>query len=125
MVAIGGAALFGTLVTNVSLWVSIAKGLTLSQAYAQMGYDLTAPTELLSLATILLSGFWGGYVSALYGGGRHLAQAAVAGTVGASFFLVMNLSPSQSPTPGWYVPLCIAAVVFSSLAGGFAYERRA
>src|SRR3989442_1227374 len=74
MAAIGISALLGTLVTNASLWLSLVRGLTLQEAYAAMGVGLSSPTELLSLAVVLLSGFSGGYVSASYGNGRHLTK---------------------------------------------------
>lgn len=125
MAAIGGAALLGTLVTNVSLWLSLAKGLTLQEAYARMGFDFSSPTEVLSFGAVLLSGFFGGYVAALYGSGRHLIQALAAGAVGTAFFIVMSLGPSNPPMPGWYVPLYLASVLLSSLMGGYAYTRRA
>jgi len=107
------------------LRLSLAKGLTLEQAYAGFGYELTSPTEFLSFVVILLSGLFGGYVSALYGNGRHLSQAFVAGAIGLTFFIVMSLGPSNTAPPTWYVLLHLAAVLLSSLAGGYLYARRA
>lgn len=125
MAAIGCSALLGTLVTNVSLWMSLSKGLSIQEAYVRIGFDLASPTEILSFAVILLSGFFGGYVSAWYGGGRHIVQALAAGAIGATFFIVMSLGPSNPPMPRWYVLLHLASVLLSSLVGGYAHARRA
>jgi hypothetical protein len=125
MAAIGGTALLGTLITNVSLWMSLAKGLTLQEAYAQIGFDFSSPTELLSFGALLFSGFSGGYVAALYGSGRHFIQSLFAGAVGTTFFIAMRIGPSSPPMPGWYVPLYLASVMLSSVVGGYAYARQA
>ena len=126
MAAIGIAALFGTLVSNVSLWIYLAKGLTAQEAYARMGgFGFSSPTELLSFAVLLLAGFSGGYSSALYGGSRHVLQAFVAGAVSTTFFIVMGLGPSNPPIPAWYAALHFTLLLASSLAGGYLCARSA
>jgi len=123
MAAIGVSALLGTAVTNASLWLAIARGLTLQEAYAPIGFNLTSPTELLSFATILVSGLFGGYVSALHGNGRHVLQGFVGGALGSLFFVAMSLSPSH--VPRWYVLSHIGIMLVSSPIGGYIYARRA
>jgi hypothetical protein len=124
MAAIGTAALFGTLVTNISLWLALARGLSLQQAYARLGYELTSPMELFSFGVVLLAGFFGGYIAASHGGGLHTRQALAAGIVATTFFLAMTIGPSGSPPPAWYVALHLISTLLSSLAGGQAYARR-
>ena len=124
MAAIGTAALFGTLVTNISLSLAVARGLSLQQAYAGFGYALTSPTELFSFGVVLLSGFFGGYVAASRGGDLHTRQALVAGIVATTFFIAMSIGPSSSPPPAWYVALHLVSTLLSSLAGGQAYAQR-
>jgi hypothetical protein len=125
MAAIGGSALLGTLVANTSLRLSLASGLTLEEAYARISSSFTSPVALLSLAVVLLSGFFGGYVSALYGSGRHLSQGLVAGVVASSFFGAMSLGPPDPRSPGWYVALHLGFTLLSSLVGSYIYARRA
>ena len=125
MVAIGTAALLGTLVTNASLWLALARGLTLQQAYAGFGYTFSSPTEVISFAVVLLSGFLGGYIAAAYGGTAQSWQALAAGLVATSFFVVMALGPSSSLPPTWYVALHLAGTVIASLAGGLLRGKRA
>lgn len=126
MAAIGVAALLGTLVTNGSLWFYVAQGFSIQEAYGRIGsFGLNTPAELLSMAVLLLAGFSGGYVSALYGGGRHVLQAFVAGIVGTTFFVAMSIGPSNSAPPSWYATLYIALLLTSSLAGGYWYARNA
>jgi hypothetical protein len=124
MAATGGNALFGTIFSNVSLWLALWSGLTLEQAYASLSLVDFTSTQLLSFCVVLLSGFSGGYVAALYGSGRHISQAAVAGGIGATFFIAMNLTPLNQAEPIWYLPLHIAATLVSSLAGGYFHGWR-
>ena len=123
--AMGASALLGTLVTNASLWVFMSQGLSVQEAYAHMGSNITSPVELLSLAMLCLSGAFGGYVSALYGKGRHLVQGTAAGVVSTAFFLAMSLSPVSQSVPGWYFPVSMAGAIFSGLLGGYIRARNA
>jgi hypothetical protein len=125
MAGIGAAALFGTLVTNLGLWLAWARGLTVQEAYANFGkFDLSSPTELLSLGVVVLSGVLGGYAAAAYGGGRHYRQSLVAGLVGTTFYLVMSFSPTARLPPAWYLALSLGTTVLASLTGGHVYARR-
>ncbi len=126
MAAIGIAALFGTMVSNASLWVYLARGLTAQEAYGQMGgFGFASPTELLSLFVLLFAGFSGGYSSALYGGSRGVLQALVAGVASTTFFIVMSAGPANPPIPAWYAALHFALLIASSLAGGYFHARSA
>jgi len=125
MVGIGIAALFGTLVSNVSLWIYLSKGLTIQEAYRQMGeLGLASPTEILSFVVLLLAGFSAGYTSAVYGGRRQVLQGFVAGAISTMFFVVMILGPSNPPVPTWYSALEFVLLITSSLAGSYLYARR-
>lgn len=121
----GASALLGTAVSNASLWVLMRQGLSVQEAYARMGGSITSQVEVLSLAVLCASGAFGGYVSALYGGGRHLAQGVAAGIVSSAFFLVMSLNPAGQSAPAWYLPVSVATAVFSSLVGGYLRARNA
>jgi len=126
MAAIGIAALFGTLVSNASLWVYLARGLTAQEAYGRMGgFGFASPTEILSLIVLVFAGFSGGYSSALYGGSRRVLQAFVAGVVSITFFVVMSAGPANPPIPAWYAALHFALLIASSLAGGYFHARSA
>jgi putative membrane protein (TIGR04086 family) len=125
LAAIGGSALLGTVVTNLGLWLSRSSGLTLQEAYARDGFDLTSPTELLSIVVLLCSGMFGGYVSAMHGAGRHLAQGLAAGAITCLFFLAMSFGSSNTRAPGWYVALHLALAILSGVLGGYVYARRA
>jgi hypothetical protein len=125
MAAIGAAALFGTLVTNISLWLAWARGLTVQEAYANFGkYDFSSPTELLSLGVVIASGFLGGYAAAAYGRGRHYGQSFAAGLVASTFYLVMSASPTGSRPPAWYLALSLGVTVLASVSGGHVHARR-
>ena len=116
----GLAALLGTLVTNASLSLYVSQGLTIQEAYVQMGgLGIKSQTEIASFAVVLLSGAVGGFVSAHYGRGRHLMQALVAGAVGTTFFISMSLGPTNPQIPPWYVATHLALIVLSSLFGGY------
>jgi hypothetical protein len=123
--AMGASALLGTLVTNASLWFFMSQGLSVQEAYARMGSNITSPVELLSLAMLGLSGVFGGYVSALYGGGRHIVQGTAAGVVSTVFFLAMSLSPVSQAVPGWYLPVSMAGAIIAGLVGGCIHGRNA
>jgi hypothetical protein len=116
---IGISALFGTLVTNVSVWLHMSRGLTVQEAYSRIGFGLSSPTEQLSLAVVCASGFFGGYVSAAYATGRNLLQGLASGLVGVCFFLVMWVGPANPVIPPWYVALLLASLLASSLLGGY------
>lgn len=124
MTAIGLAALLGTLVTNVSLSLYLSRGLTVQEAYIQLGgLGFKSPTEILSLAVVLFSGAVGGFVSAHYGRGRHLMQALVAGVIGTTFFISMSLGPTNPHIPHWYAAMHLSLILLSSLFGGYLRAR--
>jgi hypothetical protein len=125
MAAIGVSALLGTLVSNVSLWTLLAKGLSHEQAYAVIwAFDLRSLPVILSLCVVAIAGFSGGYASTRYGGVNHVKQSLVAGIFATTFFLVMFFSPVSSNTPLWYVATNVVILLLSSFSGGYIYSRR-
>jgi hypothetical protein len=123
-VAVGAGAFFGTLITNVSLWLTMAKGVPLDEAYASISLSITSPTELLSLISQALSGFFGGYVAVKYGNGRWFVQAPVAGGVLLLFVLVMYASPVSQAGQVWYIAITTIVPFVACIIGGYVGRSR-
>lgn len=124
-VGMGASAFLGTLTSNASLWFFMRQGMSAQEAYARMGSNFTSPVELLSSALLCGSSVFGGYISALYGGSRHIAQGAAAGVVSSLFFFAMSLNPVGQVTPAWYLPASVASAIAFGLVGGYIRARNA
>ena len=124
-VTMGGVAFLGTLVTNISLWISISGGRSLNQAYASLSSGFFAPYTLFSVLGDVLAGFAGGYVSALYGCKRALMQGMTAGAISILFQILMILGPGGHVGPAWYVALSLVIPIASGAFGGYICARKA
>ncbi len=96
LIAVGLAAVGGTLQTNVLVWLYMASGYSLKDAYAKWWSFAQNPYSgaiLVSLGLALLYGFFGGYMAARHGRGKILSIAL--GTFGVQLFCggIMLLSP--------------------------------
>jgi hypothetical protein len=116
-VAIAGGAFFGTLCANLSVWLLMARGIPAEQAYTVLASSGFTALTSLSVLLAFLSGIWGGYVSAKYGGMRVILQAFVASLFPILFALVMYLGPSSQSGPPWYVAYTFIGPVVASLIG--------
>jgi hypothetical protein len=119
-VGVSGCAYFGTLTTNVALWVHVGQGRSVQEAYAHMGQF----TTMLQLFLDAIFAFAGGWVSASHARERPVAQGTSAGLLAATFPLIMLASPAGQETPLLYCTSLLLISVFGSIVGGLVYSRR-
>lgn len=123
-VAIAGAAFFGTLVANLSMFMSMAGGMSAEQANATLMTEGMLLTTMLAPLLSFMAAAAGGYVAARLGSARALAQAAVSSLFPLLFLAVMYFAPgSHFGSPGAFAVAVLAPVV-ASLAGGYLYAKR-
>lgn len=122
--AVGGGAFFGTL-SNVLVWRRlVAQGLSSDQAYAALTKEYYLFFACLSIISMGVSVFVGGYLAARYGGGRPVVQGAVAGLTELIFVISMFLTPASQPTPSWFVAASLLIPIVVGAAGGALYGRK-
>jgi len=115
LTAVALAAVGGTLQTNVLVWLYMASGYSLKDAYAKWWSFAQNPYSgaiLVSLGLALLYGFFGGYMAARHGRGKTLFIAF--GTCGVQLFCggIMLLSPQ---TMSYLTPNQLLAFVVEEL----------
>jgi len=84
-VGIAGPSVFGTLFSNVILWLFISQGRSAQEAYAYIvQYSLSAPMAINFVADVCFA-LACGWVSVAYGRGARLSQGVVAGLLTVLF----------------------------------------
>lgn len=122
-VAIAGPAYFGTLFSNVTLWVLIGRGISIQDAYAYLfQYTSSFPVVANLIADVCFS-LLGGWVSAAHGGGAPISQGVAAGLLAASFVLIMLFSPTGGSMPILFRVAALAVPVLGGFAGAYVYTR--
>lgn len=123
-VGIAGPSYFGTLFSNVTLWVLLGRGSSMQDAYAYLfQYNLSFPVVAHLVADIFFS-VASGWVSAAYSRGASISQGVATGLIVTSFPIIMLLSPTGGSMPAFFRVLVLAVPVLGSIAGAYAYSRR-
>ena len=124
-VGIAGPAYFGTLITNASLRLLLAQGRSVQEAYAYLDrFELSAPM-ILELAAFLACMLACGWISAAYARRASNLQGLIAGSLAATFPLVMSFNPISQGTPPWYMTVQIALPLVASFVGAYLFKRMA
>jgi hypothetical protein len=123
-VGIAGSAYFGTLFSNVTLWVLLGQGRSTQEAYAYLGqYSLSFPV-VISLVIAVCCALACGWVSAAYGRGAPASQGIAAGLLAVSFPIVMFLSPSSGEAPLLFKAIALGVPVLGSIVGAYLFARK-
>jgi hypothetical protein len=121
---VGGNAFLGTLISNISLWLSVAQGLSVQEAWREM-FDPVSPTGFLSACAQFLTGFVGGRAAAASAVVALRTHATLAGAIGTLFVVVMMVTPLGSFGPVWHAVLSTALPPLSAFIGGHSVARHA
>jgi hypothetical protein len=123
-VGIAGPAYFGTLFSNVTLWIMIRQGYSMQEAYAYIGqYSLSFPLVANLVADVCFAMVCG-LVSVAYGRGTALSQGLVAGLLAVTFPIIMFLSPGSTGVPLLFKAVALGVPVLGSIVGAYIYVRK-
>jgi hypothetical protein len=123
LAAVGGAALFGTLAANLVLQAAVASGLSIRDAYAQLGSDVLSPFQAVAGLIDILSGAFGGFIAGRLDPLRPMAQSIKSGAIYGFFAVVALIAPGKHPSPDWVVGIHIAIAFGSCILGGHLSKR--
>lgn len=123
-VGMAGPSYFGTLFSNVTLWILLGQGRSTQEAYAYLfQFNLTLPVVAHIAAGVCFS-LACGWVAAAYGRGAHISQGIVAGLLTVSFSIIMMLSPTGGSMPLWFRAIALGIPVLGSVVGAYFYARK-
>ena len=123
-VGIAGPSYFGTLFSNVTLWVLIKQGRSTQEAYAYLFQFNWSFPVVANLAADIFFSVACGWVAAAYGRGVPILQGVTAGLLTVSFPVIMLMSPAAGPMPLLFRAMALAIPVLGSVVGAYAFSRR-
>lgn len=123
-VGVGGQTYGGTLLANSSIWIMLAQGRSVKEAYAQLYSFAPSPYLALSLVLLALVLVLSGHVAASLARSRPYLHGLVAGLMTSSFYVVMTVNPSGMVIPAWYGWMSLTLPIAAGLAGAHLYARK-
>jgi hypothetical protein len=122
-VAIAATAFFGTLVTNLALWILIGRGVPLQEAYSELFYS----TEqiVVGQAVGFLCNAAGGYAAASLASTRPVTHGLIAGATSLVFVLVTYATPAASSYPVWMAVWNFIIPLPAAMLGAYVRARHA
>jgi hypothetical protein len=122
-VAIAASAFFGTLESNILLWVLTQRGMSPQEAYAQL-FESTG-ANLASAAVDFLCNAAGGCVASSLASKRFIVYGIAVGVISLLFVGVMYSTPISYPSNAWTVAYSVLIPVPAAVLGGYFHARRA
>jgi hypothetical protein len=122
-VAIAATAFFGTLESNITLWVLTQRGLSAQEAYGQL-FDSTGQNFVSAIVNFLCNAV-GGYTASSLASKRFVVHGISAGVISLLFVAVMYATPISYPSNAWTVAWLVLIPVPAAVLGGYLHAWRA